>query len=122
MPNAKSAPRKRGGTMRKHAGFLFGTALGPLVLPSLPAAPQISGPIAAPDVPGTASHNYIFFASNHELASHGYVEEEYFIKGTADTFKTGGLTTAPVLAKDQPYYTRIVVRHPINAKRFNGAA
>jgi hypothetical protein len=108
--------------MKKSVGFLMGAALGLLVLPALAAAPQVSGPVAAPDVPGTASHNYIFFASNHELAAHGYVEEEFFIKGTANTYKTGGTATAPILASNQPYYTRIVVRRPINPKRFNGAA
>jgi hypothetical protein len=133
MSNAKSRPefvgyspairhQKRAGNMNKGFGFLMGTALGLLALPALAAAPQVTGPIAAPDVPGTASHNYIFFASNHDLASHGYVEEEFFIKGTATTYKTGGTATAPVLASGQPYYTRIVVRRPINAKRFNGTA
>ena len=40
--------------MKKKIGFLMGAALGLLVLPALAAAPQISGPVAAPDVPGTA--------------------------------------------------------------------
>ncbi len=108
--------------MNRGLGFLMGATLGLLVLPALAAAPQVTGPIAAPDVPGTLSHNYIFFASNHDLASHGYVEEEYFIRGTAATYKTGGTATAAVLATGQPYYTRIVVRRPVNPKRFNGTA
>jgi Alpha/beta hydrolase domain len=110
--------------MGNRLGFLLGAALGLLVLPSLAAVPmpQVTGPIAAPDVPGAPSHNYIFFASNHDLAAHGYVEEEYFIKGNATTYKTGGTATSDVLATNQPYYTRIVVRRPVDPKRFNGTA
>ena len=77
---------------RMRFGFLLGAALGLVAVPAFAASsvpvPQVSGPIAAPDVPGSPSHNYIFFASNHDLASHGYVEEEFFIKGTASTYNT----------------------------------
>ena len=33
--------------------------------------PTVSGPIASPDIPGTPTHNYPFFASNHNLPSTG---------------------------------------------------
>ena len=58
--------------MAKRFGLLLGTALI-LAVPALADAPvpTVSGPVAAPDVPGTPSHNYIFFASNHDLAAHG---------------------------------------------------
>jgi hypothetical protein len=110
--------------MSKAFGFLLGAVLGLMAIPTLAGVPgpQVTGPVAQPDVPGTPSHNYSFFASNHDLASHGYVEEEFFIKGTATTYKTGGTATSDVLATNQPYYTRFVVRRPINAKRFNGTA
>jgi hypothetical protein len=108
--------------MGNRLGFLLGATLGLLAIPALAASSQVSGPIASPDVPGTASHNYSFFASNHDLAAHGYVEEEYFIRGTATTYKTGGTATSAVLATNQPYYTRFVVRRPVNAKHFNGTA
>jgi hypothetical protein len=110
--------------MGKAFGFLLGAALGLMAIPTLAGTPmaQVTGPIASPDVPGMPSHNYSFFASNHDLAAHGYVEEEYFIKGTATTYKTGGTATGTVLATGQPYYTRFVVRRPINAKHFNGTA
>ena len=110
--------------MQSKLGFLMGAALCALTVPGLAAVPmpQVTGPIAAPDLPGSPSHNYIFFASNHQLAAHGYIEEEYFIRGTASTYKTGGMATSDVLATGQPYYTRIVVRRPVDAKRFNGTA
>jgi hypothetical protein len=110
--------------MSKGFGFLLGALLGLSAIPTLAAVPmpKVTGPIAAPDVPGSATHNYIFFASNHDLAAHGYVEEEYFIRGAATTYKTGGTATSDVLATNQPYYTRIVVRRPVDPKRFNGTA
>src|SRR3984957_12546657 len=110
--------------MGNRLGFLLGAALGLLVLPSLAAVPmpQVTGPIAAPDVPGTPSHNYIFFASNHDLAAHGYVEEEFFIRGTAGTYTINGPTTATAASSGQPYYTRGVVPPPADPRRFNGTA
>jgi hypothetical protein len=82
--------------------------------------PVVSGPIAAPDVPGTPTHNYPFFASNHELADHGYVEEEYFIQGTANRYNTPSLATGSVIDGGHPYMTRILVRRPANPAKFNG--
>jgi hypothetical protein len=60
---------------------------------SMPAAaqvanPTVTGPIPQPVAPGDASHNYIFFSSNHDLAGHGYVEEEFFISGNATRYAT----------------------------------
>lgn len=96
--------------------------LSALSAQSLPL-PQVMGPIAAPDVAGTPSHNYPFFASNHDLAEHGYIEEEFFIKGTASTFDIPDpLKTATVKESGLPYYTRIVVRRPTDPWRFNGTA
>ncbi len=109
----------------KHIAFLLGSALTLAALPAFADAPvpQVSGPIAAPDVPGSATHNYIFFASNHELASHGYVEEEYFIRGTADGYNfPDKLKDGVPMGKPAPYVTRVVVRRPADPKRFNGTA
>jgi Alpha/beta hydrolase domain len=111
--------------MTRISGLLLGAALILAALPALGdvAVPQVTGPIAAPDVPGAPSHNYIFFASNHDLAAHGYVEEEYFIRGTASTYTiTDPQKTAAVKDSGIPYYTRVVVRRPADPKRFNGTA
>ena len=40
--------------------------------------PTVSGPIASPDIPGAPTHNYPFFASNHDLPTHGFVEQEFY--------------------------------------------
>jgi hypothetical protein len=107
-----------------HFGFLLSAALGLAAGQSLTASnvpiPRVSGPIASPDIPGAPSHNYTFFASNHNLASHGYLEEEFFIRGTARTYNTPPDQTGTVKDSDLPYLTRIVVRRPADPKRFNG--
>ena len=119
-----AANGKQGQIMRsRHMGLLLGTALSLAVWPVLAAVPmpQVSGPIAAPDVPGAPSHNYIFFSSNHDLPQHGYVEEEYFIRGTANTYNIPDeLKDGTVAASGQPYYTRVVVRRPADPRLFNG--
>ena len=113
--------------MKNHTIFLVGSLLS--VLPAASGAQAasvlpgtISGPIAASVQPGDPSHNYPFFLSNHDLAVHGYVEEEYFIKGTATAYDTPDMATATRKDGDHPYLTRIVVRRPANAAHFNGTA
>ena len=88
--------------------------------------PTVTGPIAQPVAPGDPSHNYIFFSSNHDLAGHGYVEEEFFISGTATRYATPNQTnpnatsTGTVISTGNPYQTRIVVRRPSDPTKFNG--
>jgi hypothetical protein len=111
--------------LRKCFGILLGAFLNITAIPALTASPvkvpEVNGPIAAPDVPGTPSHNYIFFASNHDLAAHGYVEEEYFIKGMASTYNApDDQKTGTVNDTGHPYVTRVVVRRPADPRKFNG--
>src|SRR6185369_6337698 len=82
--------------------------------------PSVSGPVPATAIPGSQMHDYIFFASNHDLASYGYVEEEFFIQGFANRYNTPAQSTGSVIDGDHPYKTRVVVRRPADAKRFNG--
>jgi hypothetical protein len=82
--------------------------------------PSVTGPVAAPGIPGASAHNYTFFATNHELAARGYIEEEFFIEGTANRYNTPAQTTGTVIDGNHPYKTRVVVRRPADAKRFNG--
>src|SRR6516164_2919224 len=82
--------------------------------------PIVAGPVDSMGIPGNTAHNYIFFATNHDLALHGYVEEEFFIQGTANRYNTPAQATGTVIDGDHPYKTRIVVRRPADAKRFNG--
>ena len=116
--------------------ILFALILGALAcvgfLPTLSIAqvpnPMVMGPIAQPVAPGDPSHNYIFFSSNHDLAGHGYVEEEFFISGTATRYATPNQTnpgpgsTGTVInpGSNNPYTTRLVVRRPADPSKFNG--
>src|SRR5437867_4913949 len=105
----------------------FITTLGVLVLliMSLTASaatpnPAVTGPVAAKGIPGGSAHDYTFFATNHDLAIHGYIEEEFFIQGAANRYNTPAQTTGTIIDSGHPYKTRVVVRRPADAKRFNG--
>jgi Alpha/beta hydrolase domain len=125
--------------MRTHAVLLAGTLLigtltGPAVAteatsgaPATPAStsvpsPLVTGPIAATARPGDPSHDYPFFATDQDLRAHGYVEEEYFIEGTANRYTTPDAATGTVIDGGHEYRTRIVVRRPVSPRKFNGTA
>lgn len=83
-------------------------------------AHTLEGPI-----PGTApgdrnspvlEETYPFFSTPSDLASNGYVEQEFYLSGEADAYST----TGALLATGIPYRTRIVVRRPIKAAHFSG--
>ena len=86
--------------------------------------PTVTGPIAAKVPPGDLSHDYPFFASNLDLAGRGYIESEFFIEGTANTYNIDPLvatqTTATVTSSGHAYRTRMIVRRPASAGSFNG--
>jgi hypothetical protein len=81
--------------------------------------PTVTGPIPQNAPPGDPSHDYIFFTSEN-VNDFGYVEEEFFIEGTANVYDTPELATGSVVSSDHPYKTRIVVRRPVSPQRFNG--
>jgi hypothetical protein len=82
--------------------------------------PSVTGPVPSTGVPGNTAHDYIFFSSNHNLELQGYVEEEFFIQGSANRYNTAPQQTGTIADSDHPYKTRVVVRRPADAKRFNG--
>jgi hypothetical protein len=82
--------------------------------------PKVTGPIPATAAPGDPSHDYPFFATTVDLASYGYVEEEYFFEGTANRYNTPALATGGVIDSGRPYRTRMVVRRPASPAGFNG--
>ena len=54
-----------------------------------------------------------------------YIEEEFFVSGAATLFNYAhnpplGPTDLVPIQEDVPYSTRIIVRRPVNAKKFNG--
>ena len=68
-------------------------------------------------VPGTHSLD----ASVVDLAGHGYEEDKYYARGVANRFRISNpLDTAKLLDSGHPYKTRIVVRRPLDPRRFKG--
>jgi len=91
--------------------------------PKVPVpVPTVTGPIAWTAQPPDASHGYTFNHTFLDLKQAGYVEEEFFIEGTANQYKMAPETTGSVLDSGHPYKTRIVVRRPNSAHKFNGTA
>jgi hypothetical protein len=85
------------------------------------ASPTVVGPIAQNAPPGDPSRDYTFLTPGDDLAAHGYVEEEFFIEGSANAYQTTPVgQTGAVLSSGHPYRTRIVVRRPRSPWRFNG--
>jgi hypothetical protein len=95
-------------------------ALGAQPVPN----PHVTGPIPAVASPGDPSHNYTFFSTNVNLASEGYVEQEFFFDGTANTYDIEPSVpkshNAVVTSSGKSYKTRMVVRRPHSSKDFNG--
>jgi hypothetical protein len=98
----------------------FALALGSPALAQTVANPKVTGPIAAKASLGDNSHDYPWFTTQHNLAAVGYVEEEYFYEGTASQFDTPNGMDGTLKDSGHKYKTRIIVRRPIDPKKFNG--
>lgn len=77
----------------------------------------IIGPIETEPHP---SLNAIYSASAIELSDNGYIEEEYFIEGTANRYTSPEMVNAEVIDRGHRYRTRLIVRRPEAAEDFNG--
>jgi hypothetical protein len=82
----------------------------------------VVGPVAATTALRDPAHGYPFNATPMDLARQGYIEEEFFIQGTASRYDTPEMATGAVRDSGHPYKARIVVRRPRAASRFNGTA
>jgi hypothetical protein len=98
----------------------FALALGGPGLAQTVANPKVTGPIPARAPLGDKSHDYPWFTTQHNLAAVGYVEEEYFYEGTASQFDTPNGQDGALKDSGHPYRTRLIVRRPIDPKKFNG--
>ena len=89
-----------------------------------PAAVTITGPVALTSALRDTAHGYPFNASMLDLARQGFVEEEFFIQGAARSYEIprDQQSNASAAAATHPYRTRIVVRRPAAAGKFNGTA
>ena len=80
----------------------------------------VSGPIALTTPIRDPAHGYPYNATPIDLAKKGYVEQEFFIEGKANTYETPAGRTGSVRDGGHPFKTRIVVRRPTSASKFNG--
>ena len=69
-----------------------------------------------------------FISATFDLAAHGYVEEEWFLVGDASTYGPAPGTTltadgnwSTVVTGSAAFSTRLLVRRPVDAARFDGA-
>src|SRR5262245_14931532 len=84
--------------------------------------PDVVGPMANTTPLRHPEHEYPYNATPVDLAKQGYVEEEFFLSGMANRYNTPAGERGSLLDVDHPYSTRIVVRRPRQAARFNGTA
>jgi hypothetical protein len=81
--------------------------------------PDVRGPIVV------TSTSYPFGAADHtrvpeRLEEIGYVEEEFFVSGSANTYDWPAPGPAVVRTTSGAYTTRVLVRRPVSRARFSG--
>lgn len=84
-----------------------------------PATTKVEGPVAG------GKRGHIYGAFHGDMAAQGYIEEEYFVSGSAQSFKPVGELTKDgrwrvVPDARAPYKTRVIVHRPKDPAKFNG--
>lgn len=79
----------------------------------------ISGPVC------DGMHGWAYGTYFGDISKYDYIEEEYFLSGTAQSCQPVGELTGDgrwtiEMQNAEPYETRILVRRPADAERFNG--
>jgi len=101
-------------------GVIFFAAVATVSAQGVEPTPTITGPIPATTPFGDPSHGFVFSPAAVDLGPRGYVQEEFFIEGTANRYTRSGMETAEVVDGGHPYKTRFVVRRPLSPAAFNG--
>jgi hypothetical protein len=99
--------------------LLFFAALAPAAAQTPVTLPAATGPIPV------TTDSYPLMASNKlqvvvDLPRAGYVEEEFFVTGTANVYDWSGDGGVTVKTPNAPYTTRLMLRRPANPARFSG--
>jgi len=94
------------------------TAAVPALIP--PSPPAVVGPVRNTSLLKDPSHGYPFNSTPMDLKKAGFVEEEFFIEGKANRFLTSATANASPYDGGNAYMTRILVRRPASASKFNG--
>ena len=97
-------------------GYESTAAQGP---PTTTPIPTVKGPISV------TAESYPLMASAKlqtlvDLPAAGYVEEEFFVSGSANVYDWGPDGHLTVKTAGAPYTTRILLRRPANPQRFSG--
>ena len=74
------------------------------------------------EIPVT-SNSYPFSSAERycHLSARGYVEREYYVRGTANVYRSiNDAGAVEVLTPEAPYVNRIVVRAPIDPEQASG--
>jgi hypothetical protein len=131
-PAGHTDPIRRRRITRAVGGFLAAAAVvaatGGLATAGPPPGPGSARPLPAPTVTGpvtSGTHGFPFTASSVDLRSRGYAEQEFFFSGTAHGFTSQQPLTSDgrwrlQQASATPYTSRLLVRAPIDPRRFNG--
>ena len=86
--------------------------------------PSVTGPIQGHDAANHAFDAAPFQAMPIDLGARGYDEDEYFLSGTANVYQyrdvTDSTDSAVKVLRHGPYTNRILVRRPVDPKRFSG--
>jgi Alpha/beta hydrolase domain len=85
----------------------------------LPAV-TVTGPVANTTALRNPDHGYPYNATPLDLEKQGYVEQEFFIEGKANSYNITPGQPGTVKDANHPFKTRIVVRRPKSAAKFNG--
>lgn len=86
---------------------------------SFETLPVVEGPIEVTET----SHPFCAMQYSRvplDVSSYGYVEEEYFLSGTANVYEADEYDRVIVVKEGLPYKTRILVRRPASRKKFSG--
>lgn len=72
-------------------------------------------------IPAAAdSHPFAHAAEKCRFSEIGYLEDEYFMWGTANVYKSGEDDVPSVIYNGAPYVNRFLVRRPAQVSRFSG--
>jgi hypothetical protein len=93
-----------------------GAASEPLAVSSATIEGPIPGSPPGDRLSPVLEDTYPFFSTWHDLASAGFVEQEFYISGNADAYSTTGV----LVGSDIPYRSRLLVRRPVDPAKFNG--
>ncbi|GIE94230.1 alpha/beta hydrolase domain-containing protein [Paractinoplanes rishiriensis] len=112
------------------ASLLAGIVAAPVpATASGPGTGTVPVPVVTGPIPATGE-SHPFFATDLDLAARGYLEQEFFYRGAANVYdatvapgigaRPSPSPTAAIVSTGHHYQTRMVVRRPARADRFNG--